>query len=232
MHYFALLLSEERDRTLDDPASAMAAWERFHAKAGAAIRAGDALTPVATGVRVTGGPDSPVITDGPFAEWAEVAGGYYVFEAENLDEALALARDIPLASFGAVELWPVVHFREPARELTGNDWLALLLEPPATAHTPGTPEWDAIAARHGDFDAAAGDHIIAGAALHDRTTATTVRVRDGETLITDGPFVEGAEIATGVYLLAAGDRDEAVKLASMIPASAVEVRQLAGMSGL
>ena len=232
MQYFALLLSEERDRTPDDPAAAMAAWERFHAKAGAAIRAGDALTPAATGVRVTGGTDAPLVTDGPFAESAEVACGYYIFEAENLDEALALARDIPLATFGAVEVWPVVHFREPARELTGNDWLALLLEPPATAHTPGTPEWEAVAARHGDFATAAGDHIIGGAALHDRSTATTVRVRDGETLITDGPYVEGAEIATGVYLLAAGDRDEAVKLASMIPASAVEVRQLAGMSAL
>lgn len=232
MQYFALLLSEERDRTPDDPAAAMAAWERFHAKAGAAILAGDALTPTTTGVRVSGGADAPIITDGPFAESAEVACGYYIFEAENLDEALALARDIPLATFGAVEVWPVVHFREPSRELTGNDWLALLLEPPANAHTPGTPEWEAVAARHGDFATAAGDHIIGGAALHDRSTATTVRVRDGEVLITDGPFAEGAEIATGVYLLAAGDRDEAVKLASMIPASTVEVRQLAGMSGL
>ena len=42
----------------------------------------------------------PIVTDGPFAEGAEVAGGYYVFEAENLDEALALARDIPAAKYG------------------------------------------------------------------------------------------------------------------------------------
>jgi hypothetical protein len=57
-------------------------------------------------------------------------------------------------------------------------------------------------------------------------------VRDGEVAITDGPYVEGAEVATGVYLLGAADRDEAVKIASMIPASAVEVRQLAGLSAL
>jgi hypothetical protein len=44
--------------------------------------------------------------------------------------------------------------------------------------------------------------------------------------------VEGAEIATGFYLLGAVDRDEAVKLAAMIPASAVQLRQLAGVSGL
>ena len=67
---------------------------------------------------------------------------------------------------------------------------------------------------------------------HEPTTATTVRVRDGQVLLTDGPYVEGAEIATGFYLLAATDRDEAVKLAAMIPASAVQLRQLAGVSGL
>lgn len=232
MQYFALLISEEQNRTPDDATTAMAAWENFHAKAGSAIKAGDALAPAAAAAVITGGPDAPTVTDGPFAESAEVACGYYVFEAENLDEALALARDVPVAAFGAVELWPVVHSIEPARKPTGNDWLALLLEPPATAHTPGTPEWEAVAAKHADLHAAAGDRIIGGAALHDRSTATTVRVRDGEVLITDGPYVEGAEIATGVYLLGATDRDEAIKIASMIPASTVQLHQLAGVSGL
>ncbi|RAU97773.1 transcription initiation protein [Mycobacterium colombiense] len=232
MQYFALLISKEQDRTPDDAATAMAAFESFHAKAGSAIKAGDALAPAAAAVVVTGGPDAPVVTDGPFAETAEVACGYYVFEAENLDEALALARDVPVAAFGAVELWPVVHSIEPSRKPTGNDWLALLLEPAESAHTPGSPEWEATAAKHADLHAAAGDHVIGGAALHDRSTATTVRVRDGEVLITDGPYVEGAEIATGIYLLSATDRDEAVKIASMIPASTVQLRQLAGVSGL
>jgi hypothetical protein len=232
MQYFALLISKEQDRTPEEWAAGMAAWESFHAKAGSAIKTGDALAPAAAAVVITGGPDAPVITDGPFAEGAEVAGGYYVFEAENLDEALALARDIPIAAFGAVEVWPTVHSLEPSRKLTGNDWLALLLEPAESAHIPGTPEWEAVAARHADLHAAAGDHLIGGAALHDRSTATTVRVRDGEVLITDGPYVEGAEIATGIYLLDAADRDEAIKLASMIPASTVQVRQLAGVSGL
>lgn len=232
MQYFALLIGQEQDRTPEDAATAMAAWESFHAKAGPAIRSGDALAPAASAVIITGGPDAPTVTDGPFAESAEVACGFYVFEAENLDEALALARDVPLAAFGAVEVWPTVHSIDLSRKLTGNDWLALLLEPAESAHTPGTPEWEATAAKHADLHAAAGDHIVGGAALHDRSTATTVRVRDGEVLITDGPYVEGAEIATGIYLLSAADRDEAVKLASMIPASTVQLRQLAGVSAL
>ncbi|OBB67315.1 YciI family protein [Mycobacterium sp. 852014-50255_SCH5639931] len=231
MQYFALLISREQDRAPEGP-DAMAAWGKFHANAGVAIKSGDALAPAAAAAVITGGPDAPVVTDGPFAESAEVACGFYLFEAENLDEALALARDVPLATFGAVEVWPTVHSVELSRGLTGNDWLALLLEPAESAHTPGTPEWEAVAAKHADLHAAAGDHIIGGAALHDRSTATTVRVRDGEVLITDGPYVEGAEIATGIYLLSAADREEAIKLASMIPASTVQVRQLAGLSGL
>ncbi|MGO8962813.1 YciI family protein [Mycobacterium sp.] len=232
MQYLALLVSKERDLTPDQRTTEMAAYQSFHAKAGSAIRAGDALLPAATSVRITGSPDAPTITDGPFAEAAEVAGGYYVFEAENLDEALELARGIPAARYGAVEVRPIYHTVD--HEWSGSDaqWLALLLEPPAAVHTPGTPEWQAEATRHGEFAAAAGEHIVAGAALHEPATATTVRVRDGEVLLTDGPFAEGAEIATGFYLLSAADRDEAVKLASMIPASAVELRQLAGVSGL
>ena len=231
MQYLALLISTERDHT-DEHGDLMAAYQDFHAKAGSAIRGGDALTAAATGVRISGGPDAPTVTDGPFAEAAEVAGGYYVFEAENLDDVLALARDIPAARYGAIEVRPIFHTVDGDWSRSDAQWLALLLEPPANINTPGTPEWEAEAARHGEFAAAAGDHIVGGAALHEPATATTVRVRDGQALFTDGPFAESAEIATGFYLLTAADRDEAVKLASMIPASVVEVRQLAGVSGL
>ncbi|MGZ4511632.1 MAG: YciI family protein [Mycobacterium sp.] len=232
MHYFALLISRERELTPDEGAAEMAAYEAFHAKAASAIRGGDALLPAATAVRITGGPDAPIITDGPFAEGAEVAGGYYVFEAENLDEALALARDIPAAKRGGVEVWPMAGPGLVPQPLEGTNWIALLLEPAARPVPPGTPEWDAMVVQHQQFGAAAGQHIRGGAGLHPPSTATTVRVRDGEALITDGPYAEGAEVANGFYVLSATDRDEAVKLASMIPATTVEVRQLAGVSHL
>jgi hypothetical protein len=50
--------------------------------------------------------------------------------------------------------------------------------------------------------------------------------------MTDGPYIEGAEVANGYYIIDADDRDEAVKVASMIPATTVELRQLMGVSGL
>jgi hypothetical protein len=234
MQYLALLIGPEPELTPDERACEVEAYHSFHAKAGSAIRAGDALLPTSTGARIRGGPDAPVVTDGPFAEAAEIAaGGYYVFEAENLDDALALARDIPAAQRGAVEIRPLFHSIDSGwAALSNAQWLALLLEPPEGVNVPGSPEWEAEAGRHAEFAAAAGEHIVAGAALHEPATATTVRVRDGQVMLTDGPFAESAEIATGVYLLSAADRDEAVKLASMIPASIVEVRQLAGVSGL
>jgi hypothetical protein len=232
MQYLALLISQERDLTPDERATEMAAYQSFHAQVLSTIRSGDALFPAATGVRITGGPDAPTITDGPFAESAEVAGGYYVFEAENLDDALELARGIPAARHGAIEVRPIFHTVDAEWSSSDSQWLALLLEPPASVNIPGTSEWQAEAARHGEFATAAGDHIVGGAALHEPATATTVRVRDGQLLLTDGPFAEGAEIATGFYLLSAADRDEAVKLASMIPASAVELRQMAGVSAV
>ncbi len=232
MQYFALLISTERDRTPQEREAEMAAYRSFHVKAASAIRAGDALTPAATAVSIAGGPDAPVITDGPFAEGAEVAGGYYVFEAENLDEALALARDIPAAKSGAVEIWPMAGPGPEPQPLEGTNWIALLLEPAERPAEPGSPFWESMVALHQEFGAAAGQHIRSGAGLYPPSTATTVRVRDGEVLITDGPYVEGAEVANGFYVLSAADRDEAVKLASMIPASTVVLRQLAGVAGL
>jgi hypothetical protein len=232
MHYFALLISPERDLTPEEGAEEMTAYQSFHAKAASAIRAGDALQPQATGMRISGGPDAPIVTDGPFAEGAEVAGGYYVFEAENLDEALALAREIPAAKYGGVEVWPMVHFSPARAPLTTDSWLALLLEPADATVEPGTPQWDEGIEAHTEFGKIAGDRAVGGAPLHPPTTATTVRVRDGEVLLTDGPYAEGAEVANGFYYINAADRDEAVKVASMIPASTVELRRLAGVSGL
>lgn len=232
MYYFAVLQTPERELSPEDLQTEMQAYIDFHGRAAAAIRAGDALASVAEAVRIDGGPDRPVVTDGPFAEGAEVAGGFYVFEAENLDEALELARQIPAATYGAVEVWPMVHWNAPDQPTTGADWLALLLEPADQLNEPGTPEWEEGARRHMELNAAAGEHVLGGAPLHLPATATTVRVRGSEVVLTDGPFAEGAEVANGFYLLRAGDREEAAKIAAMIPASAVQLRRLAGVSGL
>jgi hypothetical protein len=69
--------------------------------------------------------------------------------------------------------------------------------------------------------------VQAGAALHPIDTTTTVRVREGELLVSDGPFSEIAEIVGGFYVLTAPTADAAVDLAKRLPVNpggAVELR--------
>ncbi len=74
--------------------------------------AGDPLESVqtATTVRVTNGKTS--ITDGPYVETKEQLGGYILIEARDLDEALALAANIPPARLGGVEVRPIRDMRQ------------------------------------------------------------------------------------------------------------------------
>ena len=69
----------------------------------------------------------------------------------------------------------------------------------------------------------------AGDALQPSTTATTVRVRGGKTLTTDGPFAETVEQLGGYYLVEAGDLDAAIAMAARIPGArdgSIEVRPI------
>jgi len=72
------------------------------------FKAGDPLEPTstATTVRVRNG--KTVTTDGPFAETKEQLGGYYIVEAKDLDEAVAIAARIPGARTGTIEVRPVM----------------------------------------------------------------------------------------------------------------------------
>lgn len=73
------------------------------------------------------------------------------------------------------------------------------------------------------------DVMRGGEALEDVKTATTVRVRDGQTLVTDGPFAETKEEFGGFYVVEAANLDEAIKWAALIPGAArgsIEVRPI------
>jgi len=66
------------------------------------------LQPTATATTVTVRNGETVVTDGPFAETKEALGGYYLIEADSLDEALEWAARIPTARDGSIEVRPVV----------------------------------------------------------------------------------------------------------------------------
>ena len=79
-----------------------------------------------------------------------------------------------------------------------------------------------------------GRYLVA-APLHPVSTATSVRVRDGKRIVTDGPFAETREQLGGYFIIDAGDLDEAIEIAGRIPGAAlgtVEIRPIMEIPGL
>jgi hypothetical protein len=102
---------------------------------------------------------------------------------------------------------------------------------------PGSDEWERLSEEEKGavFTAYKGINetpgVSPGVGLQPPETATTVRVQDGRTLTTDGPFVEIKEAIGGYLIFEADDLDAAIELASRIPAAsmggAIEVRPIA-----
>ena len=112
MQYLLMIYANEAEYAKIDPATLQKVYEEYGAftqgivKSGN-FKAGDRLQPttMATTVRVRDG--KTLTTDGPFAETREQLGGYYLVEARDLDEALAIAAKIPGARFGSIEVRPI-----------------------------------------------------------------------------------------------------------------------------
>ncbi len=97
----------------------------------------------------------------------------------------------------------------------------------STAPAGDSPEMAELMKGYFEFSAEVQDITRGGDALLGVDTATTVRVRDGETLVTDGPFAETKEQLGGFYILECDDLDQAIAAAAKIPDAArgsIEVR--------
>jgi hypothetical protein len=84
-------------------------------------------------------------------------------------------------------------------------------------------------------DLHATGNYLGASPLHSVSTATSVRVREGKRLVTDGPFAETREQLGGYYLIDASDLDEAIEIAGRIPGArigTVEVRPILELGGL
>jgi hypothetical protein len=102
---------------------------------------------------------------------------------------------------------------------------------------PGDPSFDEALASVNAFadECRRRGAFVAGHPLQPEHTATTVSVRDGRTLITDGPFAETHEHLGGTYVLDCRNLDEALELAALCPMAgqgSIEVRPIAGVPGL
>lgn len=108
-------------------------------------------------------------------------------------------------------------------------YMLMLYENEKTAYQPGTPEFGKMMEEFGTFTQSIIDsgHFKGGDGLQGSETATSVRVRDGKTELTDGPFAETREALGGYYLIEAANLDEATAIAARIPIAktgTVEVR--------
>jgi hypothetical protein len=204
--------------------------------------------PVAKTVRVRDG--ATIVSDGPFAETKEFIGGFDIIDCADLDEAIAIAAEHPVARFHSVEVRPFLRQDDadsPSACEPGpaDDAVAARLRTPIA---DGARRFlllmclDGIASSD-DEEAAIRREIRSwtqdterrgvaryGHPLADVAAATTVRVRDGETLLTDGPFAENKEYIGGFDIIDCADVDEAIAVAAAHPLARyhrVEVREFA-----
>ena len=110
-------------------------------------------------------------------------------------------------------------------------YLLLIYEDENVAKDMTPEEMNALVAEYGTFTEGIvkSGHYKGGEALTPVDTATTVRVREGKTVKTDGPFAETREQLGGFYLVEAPDLDEACRIAAKIPAArtgSIEVRPI------
>jgi hypothetical protein len=113
MQYMLLIYSDEgsRESASDDERQAM---NREYGQLSGDLRAqgklvaGDELQPVTTATTVKVRAGDTVVSDGPFTETKETLGGYYLIDADSLDEAIEWAARIPASRSGSIEIRPIV----------------------------------------------------------------------------------------------------------------------------
>jgi hypothetical protein len=116
-------------------------------------------------------------------------------------------------------------------------YMLLIYVDPQAAPAGDTPAANAEFAAYGAYsqELAGSGAMVSGDPLHGNDTATTVRVRGGETLTSDGPFAETKEHLAGYYVVDVADLDAAIAWAAKIPSalhSAIEVRPVMELSAM
>ncbi len=123
MKYLFAIVGDESgfaDRTPEEMQESMKVWDAFTREAidSGVLLGGEGLQPSATAttLRAQGGGDH-LVTDGPFAETKEQLGGYYLLDCEDLDDAIAWGKRIPINEGFAVEIRPVMDYEAAGSEV-------------------------------------------------------------------------------------------------------------------
>ena len=110
MQYLLLIYENEKRFAKGYLQAELEEYQAFGKQHARAIKGGNALKSTATAATVRIRDGKVLTTDGPFAETKEQLGGYYLVEARDQEEAVAIAAKIPAARFGSVEVRPIMTF--------------------------------------------------------------------------------------------------------------------------
>ena len=110
MEYLLLICDNDKRFSQGYPEAELGEYRAFGKEFAKVIKGGNALQPTSAAARVRVRNGKPLTTDGPFAETKEQLAGYYLVEAHDRDEAVAMAAKIPGARYGSVEVRPIMKF--------------------------------------------------------------------------------------------------------------------------
>ena len=178
---------------------------------------------VAKTVRVRDG--RTLVSDGPFADTKEFIAGFDILEAENLDEAIQIAAKHPVSWYFSIELRPFTSGLEVPEHWSYEQlkYLLMMFDGDGDA---AEVQAEVMETRD-DWRQQAGEALVVAHGLEHPDNATTVRVRDGQVILTDGPFAATKEFLAGIAVLDTESEEEAIALAAKFPLARfhmVEVR--------
>jgi hypothetical protein len=213
-------------------------------------------TETAITVRVRNGKLST--TDGPFAETKEQVGGFFLVNARDLNEAIAVAASFHRCASGAwksgrswrpmdssygpemvvTKVGSICKSKAFAVRLTDGDvymkYMLLIYRDEQTLSETERQECYAESTRL-VHEIQSNGQYLASNPLQPTSMATSVQVRNGKRLVTDGPFAETREQLGGYFLIDVKNLDEAIAIAARIPMArkgTVEVRPVIEIPGL
>ncbi len=159
-----------------------------------------------------------IVTDGPFAETKEQVAGYDLLECTDMAEAVQWASKHPSARTGAIEVRALHGYQPPAglpEPAPGKRRYMMLV---CTDPSLDVEELGPIAPVDPWVEATGSRGARRfGSQLDEAASARTVRVRDGQIFVTDGPFAETKEQIAGLDILDCADLDEALEIAAQHP---------------
>lgn len=179
----------------------------------------------ATTIRVQGG--KHVVTDGPFAESKEALGGFYLIEADSKEEAIEWAKKLPLRDVGAIEVRPARTGAQWRGQVHGAQHYMVMFIANYEKPLSRDAVFKAIDSHYElSLDLAAQGKFVSSRALEPSAAAATIRQRNGQRIVTDGPFAETKEFVAGYFVIACDSKDEAVSWARqlMFGSDACEIR--------